>query len=91
MFLQSEIRRAVATPGTPHNPSRPGQPPHKVSGDYQRELFARVENGAIVVGSTNPAKFRRWNSARPGWPRGRRCIPRSSVTRSKVLDIIRGR
>ena len=90
-YLQSELRREVGTPGSRRNPSRPGEPPRRRTGRYQRTLYARRVAGGIVAGSTDPALLRALEGGTAKMAPRPHFGPTVERTRGKVLDILRGK
>lgn len=57
-FIAGRIRSNIGRAGGPHNHSRPGEYPRRVSGTLQNSISAReTRNGATIVVSAPYAKY----------------------------------
>jgi phage gpG-like protein len=50
-YLRQELRDAVSKPGSPDAPSRPGEPPHRVTGTLYNSIQVSVSKGVATVGT----------------------------------------
>lgn len=51
LVLRRHIRRVIGVHGTPHKPSAPGAPPHRIEGELWRSIRSQVVSGVRRVGS----------------------------------------